>query len=85
MVRHLRAAASGGLTIWKLDPEAMAFVSFSDAGGVGASGGQQDAKGLPEDPTQGAWMILATDRSVIYNRPVKASILAWRSFKLRRK
>eukprot|EP00959_Pyramimonas_sp_CCMP1952_P246165 5145278-Pyramimonas_sp.AAC.1 len=63
----------------------MAFISFSDAGGVGASEGQVDDKGLPEDPTQGAWLILAADKSVIDNRAVKASTLAWRSSKLRRK
>eukprot|EP00959_Pyramimonas_sp_CCMP1952_P400722 8396882-Pyramimonas_sp.AAC.1 len=77
MVRHLWATASRGMTIWKLDPEAMAFASFSDAGGVGAREGQQGAKGLPEGPTRDAWMILATDRSVIDNRAVGASILAW--------
>eukprot|EP00959_Pyramimonas_sp_CCMP1952_P080446 1681088-Pyramimonas_sp.AAC.1 len=35
MVRHLRSTASRGLTVRKLDPERMAFISFSDAGGVG--------------------------------------------------
>eukprot|EP00959_Pyramimonas_sp_CCMP1952_P015677 331782-Pyramimonas_sp.AAC.1 len=84
MVRHLRATASRGLSIWRLDPEQMAFVSFSDAGGVGSCEGSVDEKGLPEDPTQGAWMVLATDKSVIDNRVVRASILGWRSPKLRR-
>eukprot|EP00959_Pyramimonas_sp_CCMP1952_P284059 5937587-Pyramimonas_sp.AAC.1 len=63
----------------------MAFVSFSDAGGVGAHEGLLDGQGLPADPTQGAWMVLATDRSVIDNCAVKASTLGWRSSKLRRK
>eukprot|EP00959_Pyramimonas_sp_CCMP1952_P426475 8932566-Pyramimonas_sp.AAC.1 len=63
MVRYLRSTASRGLTIWRLDPEKMAFVSFSDAGGVGAHEGLLDDQGLPADPTQGAWMVLATDRS----------------------
>eukprot|EP00959_Pyramimonas_sp_CCMP1952_P193913 4054857-Pyramimonas_sp.AAC.2 len=40
MVRHLRATASRGLSIWRLDPERMAFASFSGAGGAGANGGQ---------------------------------------------
>eukprot|EP00959_Pyramimonas_sp_CCMP1952_P273291 5712289-Pyramimonas_sp.AAC.1 len=44
-----------------------------------------DDKGLPEDPTQGAWMALAADKSALANRSVKASILGWRSSKLRRK
>eukprot|EP00959_Pyramimonas_sp_CCMP1952_P431058 9027876-Pyramimonas_sp.AAC.1 len=75
MVRHLRATASRGLSIWRLDPDRTAFVSFSDAGGVGASEGQLDERGLPQDPTQGAWMVLATDKSVIDNRVVRASTL----------
>eukprot|EP00959_Pyramimonas_sp_CCMP1952_P130047 2719436-Pyramimonas_sp.AAC.1 len=73
MVRYLRSTASRGLSIWKLDPDRMAFVSFSDAGGVGANEGLVDERGLPEDPTQGAWMILAADRSVLDNCAVKAS------------
>eukprot|EP00959_Pyramimonas_sp_CCMP1952_P246851 5159390-Pyramimonas_sp.AAC.1 len=63
----------------------MAFVSFSDAGGVGANINQDDDRGLPDDPTQGAWMVLTTDRSVLDNHAVKASIIGWRSSKLRRK
>eukprot|EP00959_Pyramimonas_sp_CCMP1952_P113176 2365567-Pyramimonas_sp.AAC.1 len=78
MVRHLRATASRGLIIWRLDPERMAFVSFSDAGGVGANEGLLDRQGLPADPTQGAWMVLATDNSVIDNCAVRASTLGWR-------
>ena len=84
MARHLRATASRGLTIWRLDPERMAFISFSDAGGVGSTEGLLDDRGLPADPTQGAWMILAADQSS-KNSAAKASILGWRSSKLRRK
>eukprot|EP00959_Pyramimonas_sp_CCMP1952_P433770 9083339-Pyramimonas_sp.AAC.1 len=67
LVRHLRSSASRGLIVWKLDPEQMSFMSFSDAGGVGAFDDLTDEKGLPEDPTQGAWMILACDKSVLSN------------------
>eukprot|EP00959_Pyramimonas_sp_CCMP1952_P242270 5063782-Pyramimonas_sp.AAC.1 len=63
----------------------MAFVSFSDAGGVGAKEDMLDDKGLPDDPTQGAWMVLAADADVLSNQAVKASMLSWRSSKLRRK
>eukprot|EP00959_Pyramimonas_sp_CCMP1952_P105319 2201729-Pyramimonas_sp.AAC.1 len=63
----------------------MAFVSFSDAGGVGADIKMNDDRGLPADPTQGAWLVLATDKSVLLNSSVKASFLGWRSSKLRRK
>eukprot|EP00959_Pyramimonas_sp_CCMP1952_P131915 2758139-Pyramimonas_sp.AAC.1 len=64
----------------------MAFVSFSDAGGVGASEGLLlGRQGLPADPTQVAWMVLATDKSVIDNCAVRASTLGWRSSKLRRR
>ena len=84
-VRHLRSTASKGLTIWKLDPSRMAFVSFSDAGGVGANIQLEDKNGLPADPTQGAWMVLATDKDLVDNKPAKVSILGWRSTKLKRK
>eukprot|EP00959_Pyramimonas_sp_CCMP1952_P468629 9493554-Pyramimonas_sp.AAC.1 len=53
MVRHLRSTASRGLTVWKLDPERMAFISFSDAGGVGAFDDLLDDKGLPDGPHPG--------------------------------
>eukprot|EP00959_Pyramimonas_sp_CCMP1952_P001782 36678-Pyramimonas_sp.AAC.1 len=43
-----------------------------------------DDRGLPEDPTQGAWMVFAADRDILENRSVKASLLGWRSSKLRR-
>eukprot|EP00959_Pyramimonas_sp_CCMP1952_P292105 6109205-Pyramimonas_sp.AAC.1 len=63
----------------------MARVSFSDAGGAGAVDGMSDERGLPEDPTQGAWMVSACDQAALDNQAVKASILAWRSSQLRRK
>eukprot|EP00959_Pyramimonas_sp_CCMP1952_P100727 2107137-Pyramimonas_sp.AAC.1 len=63
----------------------MSFISFSDAGGIGSTEGLLDDRGLPVDPTQGAWMVLAADCSVLENKAVKASILGWRSSKLRRK
>eukprot|EP00959_Pyramimonas_sp_CCMP1952_P113724 2377302-Pyramimonas_sp.AAC.1 len=85
LARHLRAAASRGLTFWRLGPESMSFVSFSDAGGVGSTGGPGDYRGLPVDPAQGAWMVMAADKSVIEKQAVRASILGWRSCKFRRK
>eukprot|EP00959_Pyramimonas_sp_CCMP1952_P425843 8919649-Pyramimonas_sp.AAC.1 len=63
----------------------MAFASISDAEGVGANAGQVGERGLPEDHTQGAWIALATEKSVIDNRVVRASTLRWRSSELRRK
>eukprot|EP00959_Pyramimonas_sp_CCMP1952_P354018 7417028-Pyramimonas_sp.AAC.1 len=62
----------------------MSFVSFSDAGGIGGLG-TDDSKGLPNDPTQGALIVLACDRNIENNKCVRTSILAWRSSRLRRK
>eukprot|EP00959_Pyramimonas_sp_CCMP1952_P040812 853572-Pyramimonas_sp.AAC.1 len=62
----------------------MSFVSFPDAGGAGGFGAN-GSRGLPEDPTQGAWVVLACDRRIEGNQCVRASILGWRKSKLQRK
>ena len=59
----------------------MVFVAASDAGGV-------DGKPIldnSEDTVQGAWLILATGSMPSASAKVKASILSWRSSKLRRR
>ena len=84
-INFLRNTASRPLTIWKMDTQEMAFVVISDAGGVGAKHDTTDELGLPADSTQGAWMVFAAEALPIGNMKVRASPLAWRSSKLRRK
>ena len=66
-------------------PEDLAFVAISDAGGIGTKHESVDELGLPSDSTQGAWMVLASEGLPVGNQQVRASPLAWRSSKLRRK
>ena len=57
----------------------MVLVAASDAGGI-------DSKHLgDEDTVQGAWVILATGSMPTSSHKVRASILSWRSAKLRRR
>ena len=63
----------------------MAFVAVSDAGGIGSRPEDVDDVGLPTDATQGAWMVLAAEALPVGSQRVKATPLAWRSSKLKRK
>ena len=84
-VNHLRNTASRPLRIWQLDPTAMVFLMISDAGGVNSKQELTDDEGLPADTTQGAWMVLTAETFPEGDRRVKASPMAWRSSKLKRK
>ncbi|CAE7545245.1 unnamed protein product [Symbiodinium sp. CCMP2592] len=84
-INFLRTTASRPLTIWKHDPNEMAFLAVSDAGGTGSKYDTLDEDGLPSDNTQGAWMVLTAGSLPIGNQRVRASPLSWRSSKLRRK
>eukprot|EP00913_Durusdinium_trenchii_P008595 g8070.t1 len=85
-VNFLRSTASRPLILWRYDPEEMCFIACSDAGGINVQGTDQlDEDGLPQDATQGAWMVLAAERLPEGKRPVRASPITWRSSKLKRK
>ena len=84
-VNFLRSTASRPLTLWRMDPENLSFIAISDAGGIGAKHETLDDEGLPSDSTQGAWMVLAAETLPVGNLQVRASPLAWRSSKLKRK
>ncbi|CAE7914914.1 unnamed protein product, partial [Symbiodinium necroappetens] len=84
-INFLRNTAARPLTIWKMDAREMAFVVVSDAGGIGAKHDTTDELDLPADSTQGAWMVFAAEALPLGNMKVRASPLAWRSSKLRRK
>ena len=63
----------------------MSFLAISDAGGINTKEEEVDAEGLPADATQGAWIVLASETLPVGAERVKASPLAWRSSKLKRK
>jgi hypothetical protein len=76
---YLRATARQCLTLHKFDSSKMILVAASDVGGI-------DGKPLEnEDTVQGAWIILATGSMPTASHKVKASVLSWRSAKLRRR
>jgi hypothetical protein len=85
-VNFLRSTAERPLKIWRFDPSAMCFIVCSDAGGINTKGLElQDEDGLPTDATQGAWIVLTAERLPCGRQRVRASPMAWRSSKLKRK
>ena len=84
-INHLRSTAARPLILWRHNPDHMAFLAISDAGGTGSKFETVDEEGLPSDNTQGAWMVLAANTLPVGNQRVRASPLSWRSSKLRRK
>ena len=82
-INYLRTTATR--PIWKHNPENMAFLAVSDAGGTGSKYDTLDQDGLPSDNTQGAWMVLTAGALPVGNLRMRASPLSWRSSKLRRK
>ena len=84
-INHLRNTHSRALKIWHFDPDEMSFLAISDAGGINTKEEELDSEGLPADATQGAWMVLAAETLPVGTERVKASPLAWRSSKLKRK
>ncbi|CAE7368225.1 RE1 [Symbiodinium sp. CCMP2456] len=84
-INYLRTTASRPLILWKVDPRDSAFIAVSDAGGVGVKHEVVDDEGLPTDHTQGAWVVLIAEELPLGNRRVRASPIAWRSSKLKRK
>eukprot|EP00435_Cladocopium_sp_Y103_P027150 s2554_g6.t1 len=85
MVGHLRSTASQGIRLRAFDSKRMTFVGISDAGGVDGDSRGRDDTGLPEDPVQGAWMVLGSDLLPSNDRKIPISVLSWRSSKLKRR
>ncbi|CAE7324282.1 RE1, partial [Symbiodinium necroappetens] len=84
-VNHLRSTASRAIKIWRFKPEEMVFISVSDAGGVTVREGETDEEGLPTDATQGAWAVFTAEGHPVGAQQVRATPVAWRSSKLKRK
>ena len=85
MVGHLRSTARQGIRLQPFDPEKMTFIGVSDAGGVDGITKTTGDDGLLEDPVQGSWIILGSDRVPTHDQQLKVSVLSWRSTKLRRR
>ena len=84
-VNHLRNTASRAMILWKHGPREMTFIAISDAGGINTKAEELDEQGMPADSTQGAWMVLAAEALPVGSQRVRASPIAWRSSKLKRK
>ena len=85
-VNFLRSTADRSLKLWKFNPKTMVFVVCSDAGGINTKGIElEDEDGLPTDATQGAWLVMAAEKLPSGRQQVRASPIAWRSSKLKRK
>jgi hypothetical protein len=85
MIGHLRSTSSQGLRFKQFKPEEMTFIGVSDAGGVDGEIRVRDDRGLPEDPVQGAWMVLASSLLPAHDQRIPISVLSWRSSKLKRR
>ena len=82
---HLRSTASQGLRIRAFDSKEMTFIGISDAGGVDGEVRGAGVEGLPEDPVQGAWMVVTSNLLPSHDKKIPVSVLSWRSSKLKRR
>jgi len=71
----LRSTATQYITLWPLDASTLTFVTLSDAGGPGTAN---------RDGCQGAWLVVVADARVRQSQRARASILSWRSQRLKR-
>ena len=86
LIAHIKGTASQPLVLHKFRNEDMVFIASSDAGGVAAKSPVEELPGQElTDPIQGAWVVLAAEKIPAANRPVKVSVLSWRSSKLKRR
>jgi len=85
LVGHLRSTSKQPLRIKGFNREEMKFIGISDAGGVDGDIRGLGKDGLPEDPVQGAWLVLASDLLPAHDLRINVSTLSWRSTKLKRR
>ncbi|CAE7759531.1 SRR1, partial [Symbiodinium necroappetens] len=60
-------------------------IGVSDAGGVDGTTAGLGADGMIEDPVQGSWIVLASDKLPAHDEHLRVSVLSWRSTKLKRR
>ena len=85
MVGHLRSTPRQGIRLRRFRPEEMCFIGISDAGGVDGQTDGDGPDGMLEDPVQGSWLVLASDRVPTHDEHLRVSVLSWRSTKLKRR
>ena len=85
MVGHLRSTPRQGIRLRRFPPDRMCFIGISDAGGVDGNVDGEGADGMVEDPVQGSWLVLASDRVPTHDEHLRVSVLSWRSTKLKRR
>ena len=85
LIRHLSSTSTQGLRIRAFNSKEMTFIGVSDAGGVDGKVRGLGSDGLPEDPVQGAWMVLASSLLPSHDKKIPVSVLSWRSSKLKRR
>ena len=71
---HLRSTARQPLRIRGFAPEKMTFIGVSDAGGVDGEVRGYGKDGLPEDPVQGAWLVLTSDLLPSRDKKIPVSV-----------
>ena len=87
MIGHLRSTPKQGIRLRRFNPEQMCFIGTSDAGGVDGKGVGEETgvDGMIEDPVQGSWLVLSSDRVPSHDEHLRVSVLSWRSTKLKRR
>ena len=71
---HLRSTASQPLILWQHDLSCI-FTSASDCAGAGTA---------REHGAQGAWIAMIADSALLAGQPAKASLISWRSTRVKR-
>ena len=71
---HLRSTASQPLILWQHDLSCI-FTSASDCAGAGTA---------REHGAQGAWIAMIADAALLAGQPAKASLISWRSTRVKR-
>ncbi|CAE7224945.1 RE2 [Symbiodinium sp. CCMP2592] len=85
MIGHLRSTPRQGIRLRRFRPADMCFIGISDAGGVDGAVEGKGADGMIEDPVQGSWLVLASDKLPAHDEHLRVSVLSWRSTKLKRR
>ena len=75
MVHHLRSTASQRIVLWPHRLDQVVTVACSDCGGIGSAS---------NDGAQAAWLVALVEPGVVRGETAKASVVSWRSSKLKR-
>lgn len=85
LIGKIRDSASRPIIFWPFDPEAMSFISMSDAGKVGGGDVCLDEGGRAHDSTQGAWLVVSSGGPLRSWSSSREPLASWRSTKLKQR